>query len=69
MGKLPVKWTKETVTLAGADLSGQAKTFPALMYPNPLHPVEVRGAEHGLTIMDREYNGDYGMPHGATTRS
>ena len=60
-GKLPVKWTKETVTL-GSQSFPAAENFPALIYPNPLHPSKYVVLNTGLTIVDREYNGDYGMP-------
>ena len=59
--KLPVKWTKETVTLAGKDYPAR-ENFPALVYPNPLHPAKYIVIDSALTIPDSEYNGDYGMP-------
>ena len=58
--KLPVKWTKETVTLGGQSYAAK-ESFPALVYPNPLHPSKYVVINTGLTISDREYNGDYGM--------
>jgi hypothetical protein len=60
-GRLPVKWTKDTVTLAGKDFPAK-ENFPALIYPNPLHPAKYVVLNTGLTIIDRDYNGDYGMP-------
>ncbi|MCU1327070.1 MAG: hypothetical protein JWN34_2440, partial [Bryobacterales bacterium] len=60
-GKLPVKWTKETVTLGDKSYPAN-ENFPALIYPNPLHPTKYVVINTGLTITDREYNGDYGMP-------
>jgi pimeloyl-ACP methyl ester carboxylesterase len=60
-GKLPVKWTKETVTLAGQDFSAK-DNYPALIYPNPLHPSKYVVLNSGLTMEDRGYNGDYGTP-------
>ncbi len=39
-----------------------AENFPALVYPNPLHPSKYIVLNTGLTISDRDYNGDYGMP-------
>jgi pimeloyl-ACP methyl ester carboxylesterase len=60
-GKLPVHWTKDSVTL-GAQSYPAAENFPALIYPNPLHPEKYVVWNTGLTIPDREYNGDYGMP-------
>jgi hypothetical protein len=60
-GRLPVKWTKETVTL-GSQSFPASENFPALIYPNPLHPSKYVVLNTGLTISDRDYNGDYGMP-------
>jgi len=61
IGKLPLRWTKDTVTLAGQSYSAK-DSFPALIYPNPLHPSKYVVLNTGLTIAEREYNGDYGMP-------
>jgi len=61
IGKLPVKWTKETVSLGGQSLPA-GENFPAMIYPNPLNPSKYVVLNTGLTIVDREYNGDYGMP-------
>jgi hypothetical protein len=60
-GKLPVKWTKDTVTMAGQDFPAK-ESFPAMIYPNPLHPSKYVVLNTGLTIEDRGYNGDYGTP-------
>ena len=60
-GKLPFRWTKDSVTL-GAQSYPATENFPALIYPNPLHPEKYVVLNTGLTIPDREYNGDYGMP-------
>ena len=38
------------------------ENFPALAYPNPLNPKKYVVVNTGLTIAEREYNGDYGMP-------
>jgi len=59
--KLPLKWTKQTVTLAGKDYPAN-ENFPALIYPNPLHAAKYIVINSGLTIPDNEYNGDYGLP-------
>ncbi len=59
--KLPVKWTKETITL-GDKIYPAKDNYPALIYPNPLHPTKYVVLNTGLTIIEREYNGDYGMP-------
>ena len=60
-GKLPVKWTKDTVTL-GSQTFPAADSYPALIYPNPLNPAKYVVLNTGLTIDDRGYNGDYGTP-------
>ena len=60
-GKLPFKWTKESVTL-GAQTFPSKESFPALIYPNPLNPAKYVVLNTGLTIEDRGYNGDYGTP-------
>jgi pimeloyl-ACP methyl ester carboxylesterase len=60
-GRLPVKWTKETVTI-GAESYPSKEAYPALIYPNPLHPSKYVVLNTGLTIEDRGYNGDYGTP-------
>jgi hypothetical protein len=56
-----MKWTKDTVTLAGQDFPAK-ESFPALIYPNPLHPAKYVILNTGLTMEDRGYNGDYGTP-------
>jgi len=61
VAKLPVQWTKDSVTLGGQAYPA-AENFPALIYPNPLNPAKYVVLNTGLTITDREYNGDYGMP-------
>jgi hypothetical protein len=60
-GKLPVKWTKETVTMAGKDFPAR-ENLPALIYPNPLNPSKYVVINSGLDIDDAGYNGDYGTP-------
>ena len=59
-GKLPVKWTRQTVRY-GAQTSF-SRAFPALIYPNPLNPSKYVVFNTGLTIEDREYAGEYPMP-------
>jgi pimeloyl-ACP methyl ester carboxylesterase len=61
IGKLPVKWTKDTVAI-GAQSFPASESFPALIYPNPLNPAKYVVLNTGLTIEDRGYNGDYGTP-------
>jgi len=60
-GKLPFKWTKETVTLGEQSFPAN-ENYLAMVYPNPLNPAKYVVLNTGLTITDREYNGDYGMP-------
>ncbi|MEO7652146.1 MAG: alpha/beta hydrolase-fold protein [Bryobacteraceae bacterium] len=60
-GKLPAKWTKEAVTI-GTHTYPASEYFPALIYPNPLNPRKYVVLNTGLTIADRDYNGDYGLP-------
>ena len=60
-GKLPVKWTKQSVVMGGKSYAA-ATNFPALAYPNPLNGKKYVVINTGLTISEREYGGDYGMP-------
>ena len=60
-GKLPVKWTRQTVRY-GAQSFSFSRAFPALIYPNPLNPSKYVVLNTGLTIEDREYAGEYPMP-------
>ena len=60
-GKLPFKWTKQSVTLGGETFAAN-ENYPALIYPNPLNPKKYIVLNSGLTINDRGYNGDYGTP-------
>ena len=59
--KLPVRWTRESVAL-GEQKFDAAMHFPALVYPSPISPSHYVVLNTGLTIEDREYRGDYGMP-------
>jgi poly(3-hydroxybutyrate) depolymerase len=61
LAKLPVKWTRDEVAM-GAKSYPAKESFPALVYPNPLNPAKYVVLNTGLTIPEREYNGDYGMP-------
>jgi pimeloyl-ACP methyl ester carboxylesterase len=60
-GKLPVKWTRDTVAIGGQSYPA-GESFPAMIYPNPLNPAKYVVLNTGLTIEDRGYNGDYGTP-------
>jgi len=48
-GKLPVKWTRQSVTL-GAQTFPSKESFPALIYPNPLNLAKYVVLNTGLTI-------------------
>jgi len=58
-GRLPLKWTRASVVMGGKSYAA-AENFPALAYPNPLNPKKYVVLNTGLTIAEREYNGDYG---------
>jgi hypothetical protein len=59
--KLPLKWTQTQFSMGGHDYPA-AENYPALVYPNPMHPSKYVVINTGLTISDADYNGDYGMP-------
>ena len=59
--KLPLQWTKQTLSMAGQSYPSK-ENFPALIYPNPLNPSKYVVLNTGLTITEKDYNGDYGMP-------
>lgn len=61
IGKLPLKWTRETVSMGSHSYSA-AEHVPMLIYPNPLNPSHYVVLNTAMTIDDREYRGDYGMP-------
>ena len=46
----------------GAQRFSAADHLPALVYPNPLAPQRYVVINSGMTIEDREYRGEYGMP-------
>ncbi len=59
-GKLPIHWTRESLTLG--DKKYSAENFPAMIYPNPLNPRRYVVLNSGMTFEERGYRGDYGMP-------
>jgi hypothetical protein len=61
MGKLPLKWTMETVTV-GDKTWAATDHLPVLAYPNPLNPSHYVVLNSGVTISDQDYNADYAMP-------
>jgi hypothetical protein len=54
LGKLPLKWTRQTITLGDKTFSA-AEHIPALIYPNPLNPAHYIVLNSGLTVEDRDY--------------
>jgi hypothetical protein len=61
IGKLPIQWTRESLTVAGKSYTAN-ENYPAMIYPNPQAYGKYVVLNTGLTISDNEYNGDYGMP-------
>ena len=61
LGRLPLKWTKEAITVGGNSFPA-AENLPVLGYPGPLHPAHYVVLNTGLPISDGDYNGDYAMP-------
>jgi hypothetical protein len=61
IGKLPIQWTKESLTVAGKSYPAN-EYYPAMIYPNPQAYGKYVVLNTGMTISDNEYNGDYGMP-------
>jgi hypothetical protein len=56
ISKLPLKWTKDEITLAGRTVS--ASTYaPVLVYPNPLHPNRYVVINSGHTFSDADWRG------------
>jgi pimeloyl-ACP methyl ester carboxylesterase len=60
-GKTPLRWTRETIRLGDQNFSA-AEHLPILAYPNPLYSSRYIVINSGLTIDEREYNGDYSLP-------
>jgi dienelactone hydrolase len=56
IGKLPVKWTKEEITVGGQTFSTNSHT-PALIYPNPLNPNRYVVINSGHTFSDSDWRG------------
>jgi hypothetical protein len=59
--QLKIKWTRQSLKW-GEETYPAADHFLAFVHPNPLSPTKYVVFNTGLTIPDREYNGDYGMP-------
>lgn len=50
-GQLPVKWSREAVTLAGKNYPA-ASHIPALIYPNPLNPARYVALNNGCSFRE-----------------
>lgn len=53
-GKLPFRWTKETIVLADKKYPA-AENVPLMIYPNPMNASKYVIVNSGLTVQDREY--------------
>jgi pimeloyl-ACP methyl ester carboxylesterase len=60
-GKTPLQWTRERVAF-GSESFPAAGHLPAIIYPNPLAPKRYAVINSGMTIEDREFTFEYGMP-------
>ena len=54
--KLPIKWTKDTITLGGKTFSA-ADHVLAMIYPNPLNPSRYVVLNSGHTFGEKEFRG------------
>ena len=54
--KLPLRWTKESITLAGKTFSA-ADHIPVLIYPNPLNPRRYVVLNSGHTFHEKDFRG------------
>ncbi len=61
VSQLKIKWTRGSLKW-GEKTYPAADHFLAFVFPNPLSASKYVVFNTGLTIADREYNGDYGMP-------
>jgi hypothetical protein len=60
-GKLPVGWTKDSVTL-GSQSFRASESLPALIYPNPLNSSRYVVLNSGLTAEWQDWAGDFSTP-------
>jgi len=60
-GKLPLRWTKQTVVLGGRRFPA-AESLPALIYPSPLSPDHYIVINSGLTAAWADWAGDFPTP-------
>jgi pimeloyl-ACP methyl ester carboxylesterase len=56
IGKLPIRWTREKITLAGKTVDASAHA-PAMIYPNPLNPNRYVVINSGHTFSDSDWRG------------
>jgi dienelactone hydrolase len=56
VGKLPIRWTREQITLAGQTVDA-ATHVPVLIYPNPLNPKRYIVINSGHTFSDSDWRG------------
>ncbi len=66
LNRLPLKWTKDSITLAGKTYTA-ADHVPVMIYPNPLNPKRYLVINSGLSApRGGDAFGDYAMLKGAT---
>lgn len=56
IGKLPIRWTKEEIRLAGRTVDASTHA-PVLIYPNPLNPNRYVVINSGHTFSDADWRG------------
>ena len=61
IGKLPLLWTKDSVTMGGKSFSAKDH-LPALIYPSPLGAGRYVVLNSGMTVDEQEIRGEYAMP-------
>ncbi|MBL8213004.1 MAG: hypothetical protein JNK87_19975 [Bryobacterales bacterium] len=61
MGKLPLTWSQTEIRMGGESYAA-GDHLPALVYPSPFSATRYVVLNSGLTIDEREYNGDYSLP-------
>lgn len=54
LDRLPLKWTREAVQLAGSPVDG-SRHMPVLVFPNPLNPRRYVVLNSGFTFRDYDY--------------
>ena len=56
VGKLPIRWTKSEITLAGRTVDASSYA-PVMVYPNPLNPSRYVVINSGHTFSDADWRG------------